>query len=435
MSRFTIVLIIVVSLVLGGLAYYQHSRLAAQLDVIAGELQPYGELSYGAIRPAWFGGLRVHDLVFVPAGGSDQIQVDRLSLRSASWNDAWDLQRDLAAGRPPAKLDLSLHGIRVPLDGDFYPRLMELGIGPGLGFEAAGCEERQLFGQTELANMGFVDVHGHLDMQLEQPHRGGEARLDISLVADELNWWRLQSTLPSGLDRPDLAGLGPALLEAQMADMHWSYEDLGFYAKAVEFCAETMGISPGEYRDRHVSAWVDAWQAAGFSPGAALSQAYAAFMEQPGQWHLKFPNQTSLPLALIPRRLSPDQQAESTDPLEADIWLDEESRTRIDLAQEGPLLGALLALLESDQAEPVETVVEDVPEPPRDSRRFRPVGLGELENFEGYWIHLTLSDGREREGRLLGLDGAEVQVEQRLSGGYLVIPFSRSNITEVQVLH
>lgn len=428
----------------GGYYFYQVHQIESRLDDLASQLRPVGRLEHDGVSLRPGGEIRVHGLRFSPRGMSERVTAERVVLRGESIPAALRMGRELEQGRLPRELGLGVQALALPVDGDIFEMVSD-SISPGLGFDAVGCDGRDQFSVRDLTAMEYWDLVGDLDVSYRLSENSDRVDLAFTLTTREMSRTRFDVQLAlSGASR-DVQSLAGADVRLETASM--TFEDLGYYDRMLAFCADETGLSGEEYRASHLVAWQEAWAGVGVDLGEPAVEAYRDFLASPGTLTIDMdPGSDFDParaMGLSPHRLArhlgisvsvDDESYGSLAPSRADPSDTEDSgsdspSTAEQLPWESPTEDAEAGQADEDGAEDdAEASDESEPDP------LRTVPPSELGSHTGRWVVLRMRDGAERQGRVVEVDGDRVRLEQRMSGGYAVVPVSRAEIAEVRVI-
>jgi uncharacterized protein YjiS (DUF1127 family) len=321
------VLVVVVLVVFGGNFYYAR-QLEKQLDEMAAGLQMLGgNLMYGNVAVGLGGDARIEDVLLFAPGFGEQLHIDRVVLRTGSVVGVHRLGADLRNQRLPERLGLSIEGMRLPTGGENYRQLDMLSAHGGESVSVAGCGERTHFNARDLINMGYTELvmDTHLDYRLLD--RNTTLEISGRTLTRDLHEVSLKLDLGINPGSRDLTAIGMAMAGAELQALTVDFLDQGYVGRALEFCQKETGLTRGEFLERHLEAWQEAWQDKGFVAGANFVAAYRQFLERPGHFGvgLNPANPFSLmQLAAIPPELLVYQ-------LQAELWVNHSPAGRLDL--------------------------------------------------------------------------------------------------------
>lgn len=165
MKRFFVfILLLVAALGIGG-KFYSEYQMKEALALLTQKLQPLGTLQYSDVNMTPSGDAQVNQLRFRPHASTDELIIDRVSLRTGNLLGLFYLSREVDKQRIPDHLGVSFTGIRVLTGGDLFRSGEENNNSTRL--EALGCGERRHFTGHDLMDMGYQELAMSIDLNYE----------------------------------------------------------------------------------------------------------------------------------------------------------------------------------------------------------------------------------------------------------------------------
>lgn len=426
----------------GGYYFYQVNRIENRIDELASRASPFGRLEHDGVSLRPGGRIRIHDIRFYPRGMDDSVSIGQIVLRGESLFKTLNLQEELQAGRVPQQMGVALQGIVLPVDGQLFELLtQQSGFSSGVMFDAAGCGDRTEFGARDLTGMDYWDLVGDIDASYELSRDNRRMTLNLTLGLREMSRNRIEVELAITGGGRDIQSLAGAEMELETASL--VYEDQGFFDRMVDYCAEQTELSPSDYRAHHLAAWESAWSTLGMDPGEETVSAYAAFVDSPGTMTLsvdpvgdvnpahlmgfspyRIAERLGLRIAVNGEDFGAVALSQATQ--DGNEGEEESSSTTADTTL--PWQSSETETEDNDQSAEEE---RDTSESDSGPERLSPSALPRLT---GRWVVLHMNNGDEKTGRVVEVDGGRVRLEQRLSGGYAIVPVNRAEIREVRVI-
>lgn len=429
----------------GGYYFYQVNRIESGLDDLASRASAFGRVEYDGVSLRPGGRIRIHDVRFHPRGLNESLSIGRIVLRGESLIQMLNLQKELQAGQFPRQMGISVQGVVLPVDGQLFEQLtQQSGFSSGLMFDAAGCGDRTEFDARDLTGMDYWDLIADVDASYELSRDNRRVTVNFTAGLREMARNRLEAELAIAGGGRDLQSLVGAEIELETARL--VYEDQGFYERMVDYCADRTDLSPADYRTHHLEAWESAWSTLDMDPGEETVSAYAAFVESPGEMTLSIDpvgdvdptHLTGLSPYRIAERLGLRVAVNGED--FGAVALSRASSSEDDDEEEdGGNTADTTLPWQSPESGGTET--EDDDESTADDSNASPaesdyerVSPSALPRLAGRWVVLHMNNGDEKAGRIVEVESGRVRLEQRLSGGYAVVPVNRAEIREVRVV-
>ncbi len=415
-----------------GLYFYQTRQINNTLDEMSRMAAPFGRLEHGGASFSLTGEARINQLRFRPHGSHEDIRVNRIAITTGSLLNLMQLDRTLNDGRLPTQLGISLRGVRFPLDGPLFAAMEEGGGVSVLPFDAAGCGARDYFTGRDLAGMNYLDFTGGMDIEYRLVGDVDAIEWSMEIIGDGMNRMRFGTSI--GIDARSNAVQDIAMASESIAlrSISFEFEDLGYYPRMMEFCADEMEMSAEEYIEHHLDRWQAQWLEEGMTVGPSLVENYRQFLEDPGRVSGQI-IPTGNVFGLLERGVSPSRLLGS---VSVTLSINDEPSGPLDLRYATPEDRQAASdatrsrrTEERDEAETVSDAAGDDVE----ATGWKPVAAANLGRHEGAQVRIVLGDGRERSGQLIAVGNDEIIIERRMRGGYMEVPIRRSRIAEVQV--
>lgn len=281
-----------------GMNWYYTREIRQQLDRLSAAVAMFGQLTYDGVHLSPTGSIHIDELEFRPRqAGLPEVGVERVSLDTGGLTDVIALKGRLESGELPPELGIRIRGLSLPFDAlPDTAAVQDSGASIGLPFAAAGCDGRRVFDLDDLARMDYLRWIADVEMHYRIVDRG--ARLEPLMRVRNRDAADL--TLEAELDlRAGSMSAAAIMAAAQRADLRsfsLRYEDLGFYDRMLDFCADETDMTRAEYVQHHVQAWRTRWSQVGGEPRPELVEAYRDFIESPDRLRIATRSQYSVPV-------------------------------------------------------------------------------------------------------------------------------------------
>jgi hypothetical protein len=407
-----------------GLYHYNVRQVEKHLNVVAAQLAPIGMLEHRKVSFSLSGEVRIDRLRFQPHAVRGDITVDRLAIRTGSLGALLRLRSDLDHGTLPRQLGLSARGVRIPVDGGIFAAMAE-SANLGLIFDAAGCGRRDYFSGRDLGEMGYWDLIGDVDLDYRVEGDVDSIVLSVAAEVQGMNRFSFESRVDMVAPSRHYRDLGMGMNSSALQSMEFNYEDRGYYPRMLAYCAGEMDLRMDDYLAHHLEAWQARWLDMGMVPGPITVESYGRFINEPGRLKLNI-----LPFSDLSRLLmqgaEPARLLSQVDLLlfmdgEKLGTLDVRPATQDELRSAPSMRRSQISADEAGESAPV--------------RGLQPVETGSLARHVGASVVIVLEDGRRWAGVLQSAEDESIQLQRRMSGGYVIVPVRRADIAEVYVDH
>lgn len=425
----------------GGIKAYVHYQVKSDLDDAIAAARPFVDIRYGGISSELSGSVTVEDIRIRPVGFPETFEIDGITLIAPDIQFWLGGHKDLQQqGKIPENIRLAVNGLRMPTDGIIFEtiresqqqmaRIMELELDQCSVAQVFGARDYQAVGIDELVmdsdfGYGFTVASPGIELNMNFASRGiesGNFSITLSGVSQSMASWMM--------NQPGFGGFAMQYrLEPELA------------TKALRHCANLRGISESEYLAQVASEPDEAYMLGlGFVPGPGLRGVIQEMLARGGDLevtahpaeaidfrtlHLYQPEQIPALLGVSVSLNGKPVDDLSVSMLDLTPYLDGDGVTR----PRG--LKDLVTWGQEEEATTEELRKPSAPPPPE--ARFRKVPPSELRQHVGYSVRILAKGNRQRNGRLLAVEGSVATLEQRIHGGTLTTSVSLKEIQKVEV--
>jgi|GEM_PF-3331707 len=414
--------------VLLGVNFYYTQQIKKHLDSAAGVLRSMGGyLEYHDVGITLGGDVEIDRVRIMVPGYDEGLNLDRIALRTDGLLGVHRLAMDIRKKRVPAQLGLSFEGMTIPVGGEVYRQMNAFANEATENLLAAGCDERELFDDEDIAAMGFGElVKVDTISEYRLMNEGQWVVLETRTTVAGMNEVIMNMDFSLNAKSRDIPAISAAFIYARFNEMVLEYHDAGYIPRVIDFCAQEMEMGKNEFIAHHIDSWQEIWREYGLSPGDNFVLGYRQFLDQPKHFRLSIKPTDDFSIADL-AKMTPDmlpyQFRTSLSVNGTDMGIVELS------AAEKPTENAQFQLA-STADQPVTTT-------PRSTRntRPRPVPVEQLHEYLNQEVVLHLNSGRRVDGRIRLLSEEGLQVHSYQPTGYMTIPVSFSQIREAFVKH
>jgi hypothetical protein len=407
-------------------AFALHFHITRQIDrelaSVASQVAPFATLDWGSIQIHPSGQIRIRDLSLAPHMVAGELRIGQLAFTAPNLIELLQATREFDQGRLPPALGLSIRSLQVPIEGSGLER-MEIPVSTGLPFEAAGCEGRDVLNIGDLPNLDIWNLTGDVSIDYRLLGNGESMTLRVSSFTQYMAGLHLDARLHLGSASRDRDLLARAWSMARLEKALISYRNLGFRDRLDRFCAGRMDMTPQQFREHHLAAWLAAWTARGLAPDAGVVAAYRDFVNDPRDIELTLEPEQRMPLTAF-TRLEREQLLDELKP-SVSVNAGRAASVRFDVVpiQLSPFTAP--QALEAESEERVEATTR--------RRNWVEAPVAGLTGRVGEFIRVTTSGGERINGELVEMDGEYLHVRIRGTGGFHIRPISRQRIASVEV--
>lgn len=419
MKRFLILAILIAAGVFFGGKFYYEAQMKKSLDQMVQTAKVLGDFSYRDVNVTHTGEAQINQLRFQPYGANDAVLIDQVKLRTGNALGLFYLSEDAKKQQLPERLGVSISGLRILAGGSVYGSSQNFSAAQG--FDALGCGNRQRFSGHDLMDMGYSELVMHVDLDYEIGGNGQKLRLYTRSHTEAMARLEITADIQLGATSRSAQALAATFARASLNSLDVAYEDLGYAAKVIKFCAQEMDMTPAEYRAHHIAAWQGYWHRLGVAPGPKATTAYESFVQNPQSFSLYLYPSTSLTL----RDLFESPANILIYRLQGNLEVNDAPVVTLDM----------VGLTDEEQAQVVKqkaaiqpvAVTEPVADPAL-------VPLDNLDNHLRRSVRIRLHNGKSYRGQIRTVEAGRIQFQRFEQGGHLVMPIQRDEIKEVRLV-
>ncbi len=393
----------------GAVWWYADQTLSELRRSLSGE----GMLERGRIGSAVSGELTLEDTRYQSFRLTQPLVIRHLHFRAGS---PVALLKSLHSGHDlPRSWRLEAGGWRLPLDtamlrnwvtdaDDRSPRPLFMPV--------CAPDTRQQLGTGDLIRMGINDLAG--DAQLRQS--SGGVRLDLhtrDAGGLEIFWEGARLRLDN-----DGASFMPAAKTVQV-----TLRDGGLMRRVAAYCARETGLPPAAWADLVMTSFREGLQSRGLEASPQLMALYRQWLTEGGELTVTTASgsgKAGLPVLNIVNEESLAGPAGS----QVQVTYNGAGIPDIYLSPIDPVAPEV-------PEEALEPVVVEQPAPV--IAGWQAIHPDQAADWLGHRVRVTLSNGRQVEGRLTRVDERQVEVARPVEGGEVAYPMARRAVDELTV--
>ncbi len=440
------IIVLAIGVALGGLKLYLHYEARSVVEEAIENAPPVLDIRYGGVSAGLDGTIGVNDLTVSPRTVNDEVQIERLEIRTSGVGFLLRRSERLRKGELPERMGLLLRGISLDLNGalvaawqrslEEHPKLIR--------DSALDCGDVHFIGPEQYRAMGYSRLVSDLAVSYELLPRSTEARVQLEASTRDAAYVAMELVI-AGVGSPTVLGLMQS--KPRISELTFRYVDDSYVQRLNRLCAQRRGLGVEGYITAQVkrsdAAYARAW---GLVPGPGLREAYKHFLTQPGEVIVRaHPSGGLDPLALshfgpsdwvdlLNLTLTVNKQPVS------DLSMRAPTAAELKSAPEGPGLLSSLPQLPalspggkeeaSDKAAPVARRAA----PARPIFKYQSVEPAELKDYIGKQVRIATRDHRRREGRLTSVDRGVATLRRRMHGGEMTVRVPLDGVKRAEVL-
>lgn len=373
-------------------------------------LADYGALERGQLGSGMAGELTLRGVRFQPFHLVRPVDAEFVRFRARSPLELVNGLRDTSS--LPSWWELEFTGLALTLDSTLL-RNWATDNGqaqPALFAPVCGPDMRQYLGAGDLMRMGIERLAGEALVYQRGPDLGVELATE-GAGSIEVNWPGTRVGLVAG--RPELWVRGERL--------HMTLRDSGLMRKITAYCARESGLEPSAWADMVTANLEAALVARGYEPSTQVRALYRQWLTEGGEISVEL--SPGEPLLGIPVREAGTAEADAD---ELTLTYNNARVPDLYLTRSPPRV----------QAAPEQAMQPVVPGDTETAiAEWRDADADTAQRWLGRLVRVTLSSGREVEGRLDRVDDDRLEVARMLDGGEVTYPMTLRAIERLQIWH
>lgn len=378
------------------------------------QAKPFVQISYKDIETSLTGTATVHKLKAYIPSMDESIRIESVKFIAPDLLSLMTLDSQLQKKQVPESLSLVVEGVSIDLNGN----IMQLMDNPDAEpsqievFSTLACGDVYRIGSKALLKMGYEELVSDLILSYQFMPRKNILSYNIQYNIRDMTRFNVSGDL-SGISNLDSLIQG----KAQLGKLLVEIIDDSYIERKNRFCANQQQQEVADYINEHTQKVKEYLASFGVIPEEGLLNAYKKVLETPGvisfEADLSKLNgleeiKTFMPNDLIQFvHLKLYVDGKRINEISIDIDKDKlvEVTTREDIQLETP-----------DQIEKKKALI---------IKKYRPVAVNNLKNFNGYRVRIETLKGKKYKGTINTSNPVKYEVISRMRSGnisYLVHP-------------
>lgn len=404
-----------------GLLWYQTEKFVENQVIQA---KPFVDISYKDIETSFSGSATVNKLkVFIPTI-DETIYIESIQFLTPDLMTLLTLDSKLDNKEIPESLSLLLTGVTLDLNGnlmklmdnpDIEPTQLEL-------FSTLACGETFRIGSKALSQMGYDNITSDIILRYQFDHRKNLLDFSIRHNIRDMTHINLSGELRNVSDLDSFANGA-----SSPGKFNLEIQDDSYIERKNRFCAKQGKRNVEEYIDAHTSQVKEFLLAYGVKPEDGLLNAYKTVLETSGTivFEADLSNLTGLEefktfapndiIQFIRLRLFVNNKRINEISIDIDKEKLIETATSEDTELETP-----------EQIQKKQAIV---------IKKYRPVSVTNLKNFNGFRVKLETTKGKHYKGNINTSNPAVYEIISRLRSGNISYHIPVQQIKKVEVFH
>lgn len=460
MRKLILVLLALGAAVYGGFKGYIWYKVREELTSLTQSLEPFAKFTYGGISSTiitknlnW--SIEVKDINVQPNQTNDQIALGSVTLGSGSIRDLFS-KKKFEQGLLPEHAGFMIKHLNVAIDSSFFSHLPETPTPASAEWPPyMSCSSQGAI--AELKAMGYRSLEADVDLQYDWDRTAQNLLVKLRFHFNNMYAFQLEFDLQ--LSTSDLHTGSLLMAPPRLGKTSVLYQDDSYLERKLRYCAAQKKMEPEAYLKAYILSFDANLRALGVAVPAKTLKDYLGFLAAPDQIYFGISPSSPIDLQSLsvytPRQLlewlTPSLSFNNQPMAELSVqWLGQAGQT----ASQLPSVPKQLSIPGMESPASVDDDLIDAPANPKvkvdaegkmvllenlPSQKvvyaFRSVPPAKLASYIGRPVKLKTVNGKDFEGRLKGISGNRLTLEQPMQKGAATFELYLNQITAAQVYY
>ncbi|MEJ2345556.1 MAG: hypothetical protein P8076_13005 [Gammaproteobacteria bacterium] len=441
--KFVLAILVLAGVAYGGFKGYVYYKYKGAVDEAIAQAAPFVEIRYGSLTSSLDGSIGLSDVTIIPRRYDDHFQIESIQVHFPNVLYLFNGASELKRGQLPQRAGISIHGLKVQLDGQAM-RSLERDLRAKAARVAGGagpCGDARVIGPSALQAMGYDNLV--LDMDTGYRFEDGHDGMLVHLGLKSRNMWSMNIDMDLLGPTRSVISMMRARGASKLQAMTMDFKDDSYTGRLLKYCSQQSGRSEADTINAMVNqaaaAYMREW---GFVPGPGIRAAYRSFLTHPGELHITA--KPSEPVNTASLALYRPQDRVRMLNLTAQVNGKPVSDLSMRTMQHTPAAPSVARQPAAPKpgsprvTAPPHVVhraaVPAAPTQPVSTTAYRQVSKRSLGSHVGRPVRVYTNEGQLRAGVLAAYSDGEAVIEQHIYGGTFAARVPVRDISKVEVL-
>lgn len=423
-----------------GINGYIHHQFKTNIDQTLSSIRPFADVKYSDLSTSILSGKVELKNVRVSAEIlPETLTLGDITLETPGFAYMLNGPANVKKGTFPNQLGLAIDGFYFDLHGEtakWLDRVVNR-MQPNYASERKLCAGKAIFGPTDYKEMGYTRLMSN--MRIAYKFNEARKKLKINVSASTSNMGNVTAYINiNNIGAMSSDGMMQSGMP-QLTDVEVTYKDETYSPRMVKYCSALSNMKTEDFVNAEIKQsdkyFYMIW---GFAPGHGLREAYKDFLLKPDLVTLTMtPDEKFNPMMLA--MMSTDQIMEALNvnlkinglpvadlnfkmaPAEFTEKFDQQLAESLDFN----------ALLRGEPVKPPAPVVAPkvyVKQP----AKYHKISVSKINKHINEFVNITTKSGSKRKGQLLRVDGANLYVQKKVSGGKFTMTVPKAKIKTIE---
>ena len=423
-----------------GINGYIHHQFKTNIDNTLSSIQPFVQIKYSDLSTSIINGkVKLENVRITGAFLPETLTLGNITLETPGFAYMLNGPENLKKGDFPESLGFAIDDFYLDLHGEtaeWLDRLVKR-MQPVYESERTLCAGKSIFGPSDYKEMGYTRLLSNMRMAYD--FNESDKTLNVQISARTRNMGSMNgsiniSNISSMSSDQMMQGDMP-----QLTNVDISYKDETYTPRVVKYCSKLSNMKKEDFINAEVNQsdkyFYMIW---GFAPGQGLREAYKDFLLKPDVMTLTMaPSKEFNPMTFS--MMSIDEIMEALNVrLKINGLIVDDLSFKVPPAQftenfERRIANSLdfNSLLRGEPIKP--------PEPEKKAKvykkapaKYHKISLAQIPKHVEDFVRITTKNGNKRNGQLIRIDGNNLYIQKKVSGGKFNMTVPRSKIKTIE---
>lgn len=423
-----------------GINGYIHHQFKTNIDQTLSSIQPFAQIKYSDLSTSIISGeVKLKNVRLSGAFLPETLTLGNITLETPGFLYMLNGPENIKKGDYPEHLGFAIDDFYLDLHGEtaeWLDRLVKR-MQPVYASERKLCAGKSIFGPSDYKEMGYTRLLSN--MRMAYNFNESKKTLKVQISASTRNMGSMNGTI----DIINISGMSSAQMMQggmpQLANVDITYKDETYTPRIIKYCSKLSNMKKEDFINAEVKQsdkyFYMVW---GFAPGHGLREAYKDFLIKPELMTLTMsPSKEFNPMTIT--MMSSD---EIMDALNVRLKINGLLVNDLSFKTPPPAFTAnferrLANSLDFNsllRGEPIKA-----PEPVKKPKaykkapaKYHKISLSQIPKHVDDYVRITTKNGNKRKGRLMRIDGNNLYVQKKVSGGKFLMTVPRSKIKTIE---
>ncbi len=423
-----------------GINGYIHHQFKTNIDNTLSAIQPFVQVKYSDLSTSILSGeVKLQNVRIAGAFLPETLTLGNITLETPGFTYMLSGPENIKKGDFPSSLGFAIDDFYLDLHGETAEWLDQLvkRMQPVYATERTLCGGKSIFGPSDYKEMGYTRLLSN--MRVAYNFNESQKTLKFSMSARTRN----MGSMNGSIDIVNIGSMSSSQMMQggmpQLANVDISYKDETYTPRFVKYCSKLSNMEKEKFIDAEVKQsdkyFYMIW---GFAPGDGLREAYKDFLLKPDLVTLTMAPAKEFNFMMVPNMSGEEIMDNLNVRLKINGLLVNDLSFTLPPAQFAENFERRIAnsmdfnsLLRGEPIKrPAPVAKPKVKQ--KAPAKYHKITLSQIPKHVSDFVRITTKNGNKRNGQLIKIDGTNLYVQKKVSGGKLLMTVPRSKIKTIE---